>query len=268
MIPGAVVVILNGAIIASAPPAQLLFGHVMAPLAPIVTRFTQRAVITGDTITLVRGDHTCVLRVGSDAITCDGITRTLPVAPFGRDGVAYVPLAEVARAHRGARRAARDGGEVAATVRSERSAGDTDRDLHALAAAGHTDTAANRLSQPPTAPHRDPSDPVTRSGELEARFGDGQHPALRLRAVEPVRDARFRLTQGVHVPEDLLSVGILVLDLRPQCGEGGALGGVEAGLDRVVVELRGFRPLLIVHGKAPSRYFRPWPAVAGPRAVL
>jgi Copper amine oxidase N-terminal domain len=102
MIPGAVVVILNGAIIASAPPAQLLFGHVMAPLAPIVTRFTQRAVITGDTITLVRGDHTCVLRVGSDAITCDGITRTLPVAPFGRDGVAYVPLAEVARALGGA----------------------------------------------------------------------------------------------------------------------------------------------------------------------
>ncbi len=103
MIPvAAVVVILNGSIVASAPPAQLLFGHVMAPLAPVVTHFTQRAVLSGDTITLVRGDRTCVLRVGSDAMTCDGFARTLPVAPFGRGGVAFVPLAEVARALGGA----------------------------------------------------------------------------------------------------------------------------------------------------------------------
>jgi hypothetical protein len=98
MSPAIVVVILNGAIVASAPPAQLLFGHVMAPLAPVVTHFTQRAVLDGDTITLVRSDRTCVLHVGSDAITCDGVARTLPVAPFGRGGIAYVPLAEVARA--------------------------------------------------------------------------------------------------------------------------------------------------------------------------
>jgi hypothetical protein len=102
MIPAAVVVILNGAILASAPPPQLLFGHVMAPLAPVITHFTERAVLDGDTITLTRGDHTCVLHIGSDAISCDGITRSLPVAPFGRDGVAYVPLAEVTRALGGA----------------------------------------------------------------------------------------------------------------------------------------------------------------------
>jgi hypothetical protein len=102
MIPVAVVVILNGAIVASAPSARLLFGHVVAPLAPVITRFTDRAVLDGDTITLVRGAHTCVLHIGSEAITCDGITRTLPVAPFGRGGVAFVPLAEVARALGGA----------------------------------------------------------------------------------------------------------------------------------------------------------------------
>jgi hypothetical protein len=102
MIPAAVVVILNGAIVASAPPAQLLFGHVMAPLAPVITRFTERAAIDGDTITLTRGGRTCTLHIGSDAISCDGVTHTLPVAPFGRDGVAYVPLAEVARALGGA----------------------------------------------------------------------------------------------------------------------------------------------------------------------
>jgi hypothetical protein len=98
MSPAAVIVILNGAIVASAPPAQLLFGHVMAPLAPVITRITKRVVLDGDTITIVRNERTCILHVGSDAITCDGVTRTLPVAPFGRDGVAFVPLAEVARA--------------------------------------------------------------------------------------------------------------------------------------------------------------------------
>jgi len=102
MSPVAVIVILNGAILASAPPAQLLFGHVMAPLAPVITHFTDRAILDGDTITLVRGSRTCVLHVGSDAFSCDGVARTLPVAPFGRDGVAFVPLAEVTRAFGGA----------------------------------------------------------------------------------------------------------------------------------------------------------------------
>ena len=102
MSPAVVIVILNGAIVASAPPAQLLFGHVMAPLAPVITRFTERAVVDGNTITLVRSGRTCVFRVGSDSFACDGIDGNLPVAPFGHDGVAYVPLADVARAFGGA----------------------------------------------------------------------------------------------------------------------------------------------------------------------
>ncbi|MGA2395369.1 MAG: stalk domain-containing protein [Candidatus Lustribacter sp.] len=102
MSPAVVIVILNGAIVASVPPAQLLFGHVMAPLAPVITHFTARAVLDGDTITLVRGSRTCVFRIGSEAYNCDGVGGTLPVAPFGRDGTAYVPLAEVVRAFGGA----------------------------------------------------------------------------------------------------------------------------------------------------------------------
>jgi hypothetical protein len=102
MIPAAVIVILNGAILASVPPAQLLFGHVMAPLAPVITSFTERAEVDGNTITLVRNGRTCVFRVGSDSFACDGIDGNLPVAPFGHDGVAYVPLADVARAFGGA----------------------------------------------------------------------------------------------------------------------------------------------------------------------
>jgi hypothetical protein len=102
MSPVVVIVILNGAIVASAPPAQLLFGHVMAPLAPVITRFSERAEIAGNTITVTRQGRTCILHVGSDAFACDGVERELPVAPFGRDGVAFVPLAELARALGGA----------------------------------------------------------------------------------------------------------------------------------------------------------------------
>jgi hypothetical protein len=102
VIPAVVVVILNGAILASAPPAQLLFGHVVAPLAPVLTHVTDRAALDGDRITLVRAGRTCFFRIGSDTFVCDGLTGILPVAPFGRDGVAYVPLAEVVRAFGGA----------------------------------------------------------------------------------------------------------------------------------------------------------------------
>jgi hypothetical protein len=97
MNPIAVIIVLNGAIVASAPPAQLLFGHVMAPLAPVVTRFADSAALDGDTITVVRGKTTCLLRIGWGAIVCNGVARSLPVSPFGRDGVAFVPLAELAR---------------------------------------------------------------------------------------------------------------------------------------------------------------------------
>ena len=99
MIP--VIVIFNGAIVASSPPAELVFGHVMAPLAPVVSRIAQRAALAGDDIVVVRGSHTCALKIGSAAMTCDGIGRQLPVLPYGRDDRAFVPLAEIARAFGG-----------------------------------------------------------------------------------------------------------------------------------------------------------------------
>ena len=203
MNPAAVIVILNGSVVASAPPAQLLFGHVMAPLAPVITRFTERAAVDGDTITLVRDGRTCVFRIGSDAFTCDGVISVSPVAPFGRDGVAYVPLAEVVHAFGGAIaydpraravalevvqcRAAQDAG----AVRSERTVGDADDRLHAVTGARDPDAAPARERQPDAASHGDSRDPLTRSGELKTRVGDRHDPALRLRVVPPVRDARL-----------------------------------------------------------------------------
>jgi hypothetical protein len=94
----AVLILLNGAVVASVPPARLLFGHVMAPLSAAVMRWSDRAALDGNTITIQRGARQCVLRVGVDAFVCDGTVRPLGVAPFGRAGVAFVPLADVARA--------------------------------------------------------------------------------------------------------------------------------------------------------------------------
>ncbi len=105
----ATVVLLNGAVVPSTPPARRLFGHIMVPLAPVVARIADRVTLTGDTITLVRDARTCVFRVGSRAYACDGAIREAAVASFARSGSVFVPLAAVGRAF---------GGRVAYDARS------------------------------------------------------------------------------------------------------------------------------------------------------
>jgi hypothetical protein len=97
----ALLVLINGAIVAGAPPPRLLFGHVVAPLVPILTRVADRVRLDGDAITVVRGDTTCELRIGSHAMACNGAPHALPVAPFARADVVFVPLADVATAFGG-----------------------------------------------------------------------------------------------------------------------------------------------------------------------
>jgi hypothetical protein len=94
----AVLILLNGAVVASVPPARLLFGRVMAPVTAAVTRWSDRTAVEGNTITIERDGRRCVLRVAVDALNCDGRERASGVAPFGRAGVAFVPLAAVVRA--------------------------------------------------------------------------------------------------------------------------------------------------------------------------
>ncbi len=93
----AIVVVINGAFVPSSPPARRLFGHIMAPLDPVVARIADRVTLTGDTITLVRGTRTCAFRIGSPAFQCGGRTGDAGVAAFARDGIVFVPLAAVAR---------------------------------------------------------------------------------------------------------------------------------------------------------------------------
>jgi hypothetical protein len=97
----ALIVIVNGAFVPSSPPVRLLFGHVVAPLAPVIARISDRVSLAGDAVTVARGGRTCVFEVGSPAFQCDGIIRHADVTPFARDGIVYVPLAAAVRAFGG-----------------------------------------------------------------------------------------------------------------------------------------------------------------------
>lgn len=98
MLSLAVIVAVNGTLVPSAPPARLLFGHVVAPLS-VVARLTARITTTGDTVLVVAHGRTCALTVGTTRLQCDdGVPRALALTPFRRDGATYVPLADVARA--------------------------------------------------------------------------------------------------------------------------------------------------------------------------
>jgi hypothetical protein len=97
----ALIVVVNGAFASGTPPARLLFGHVVVPLAPSAARIADRIAIDGDRLTLARGAHVCTFRIGSAAYDCDGVRAGAAVVPFARDGIPYVPLAPLARAFGG-----------------------------------------------------------------------------------------------------------------------------------------------------------------------
>jgi hypothetical protein len=94
-----VAVLLNGVLIPAVPPALLVAGQVMAPVAPIVTRFAERvAVDPSGTILIEARGHRCRFRIGVAEAACDGRTAPLEFAPFLADGTAFVPLGDIARA--------------------------------------------------------------------------------------------------------------------------------------------------------------------------
>ncbi len=93
----AIIVLVNGAFVPSLPPARLLFGHFVAPLAPVIARIADQISVTGNDVAVVRAGHTCVFRAGTLAYRCDARIRLAGVAPFARGGVVFLPLAEVVR---------------------------------------------------------------------------------------------------------------------------------------------------------------------------
>ena len=91
-------VLVDGKLIASSRSAELTEGVVRAPIDPFVRRIADRITSDGRHITLVRGNETVAVVVGSRLVEADGAIRELPFAPFLRRGEPVVPLAAVARA--------------------------------------------------------------------------------------------------------------------------------------------------------------------------
>ncbi len=91
-----VAVVLNGRIVPVSEPARLVAGKLAAPLT-VLERFADaggRDEATR-TITITRGGHTVVFRVGSFTATIDGVRERVPLAPFVDASTAFVPLAPV-----------------------------------------------------------------------------------------------------------------------------------------------------------------------------
>jgi hypothetical protein len=98
----AVIVLLNGSMVPAVPPAEVIGGRVMVPLAPVVTRFAERVTVdAGGTIVIEVPGHRCTLRLGVAEAVCDNRARPLELAPFVREGVPFVPVADVVRAFGG-----------------------------------------------------------------------------------------------------------------------------------------------------------------------
>jgi len=103
MIVPVVVVLLNGVAIPAAPPAELVAGRVMVPIAPVVTRFAERVAFAAfGAVVIEAHGHRCTLRVGVAVAACDDRVEPLEYAPYEHEGVLFVPLGDVARALGGA----------------------------------------------------------------------------------------------------------------------------------------------------------------------
>jgi hypothetical protein len=104
-----VTVVISGRRIDASHAARLRGGVVVAPLIPFVREIAER--IDGDgsgrRFVVVRGGHRVTVALGSRDERVDDAPARLPIAPFTREGMSYVPLAALVRALGG--RAAYDG---------------------------------------------------------------------------------------------------------------------------------------------------------------
>lgn len=95
----AVTVLIDGRPVEGSGPAELVRGTITAPLEPYLNRLAALVEIGADrkTVRLVRGGATVVLTIGERLARVGPGLRTLPIAPYLRDGQAIIPLAAVAR---------------------------------------------------------------------------------------------------------------------------------------------------------------------------
>jgi hypothetical protein len=100
LVAAPVTIVISGRRVDASSPALVRDGVIVAPLVPYVREIAER--IDGD-----GGGRRFVARLGSRSVAFtiglpeadfDGARRPLPVAPYLREGEAYVPIAAIARA--------------------------------------------------------------------------------------------------------------------------------------------------------------------------
>src|SRR5271165_1799077 len=95
-----VTVLVNGSLVATSLPAQLVDGTVAAPVDPFVRLIARR--ITADDargrLTFERDGRCLTVVLGSRSARTRSSTEPLPIAPYVRDGRVIIPLAATARA--------------------------------------------------------------------------------------------------------------------------------------------------------------------------
>jgi hypothetical protein len=100
---GAIVVsvLLDGRLIEGAQSAVLVRGTVVAPVDPYLRNVAQRIddqTAHGGPICFVRGSHQVCVTPGTRSARFDDGVRTLPLAPYHREGRLIIPLAAIMRA--------------------------------------------------------------------------------------------------------------------------------------------------------------------------
>ncbi len=92
-------VLINGVLVASSSPAELLGGTVAAPVDPFVGTIARRVTVDANgNVTFERDGRRLQVALGSRTAEADRTPAALPIAPYLRDGRVIIPLAIVARA--------------------------------------------------------------------------------------------------------------------------------------------------------------------------
>jgi hypothetical protein len=100
MIAALVTIVLDGMPLEGSVGARLSGGVVVAPLQPYVSAMAERIETdgTGSRFVFERGARTFTVSIGSQVARFGPAAESLPIAPYLRDGEAFIPLAAVARA--------------------------------------------------------------------------------------------------------------------------------------------------------------------------
>jgi hypothetical protein len=97
--PPPVTVVVDGRVVPSSQPPTIVAGTIVAPLDPYLQNLAGSVAVDQEagTILIARGSASVVVKIGQRLARLGLADMMLPIAPYVRDGSAFIPLAAVAR---------------------------------------------------------------------------------------------------------------------------------------------------------------------------